>query len=252
MFIPGLVSVTFRPLTKEKICEITKEAGLSAVEWGGDIHVPPMDEEAIEIARTHTANRGLSIASYGSYYRCLGTSEADTEEMHRVVDTASLLNTSHIRVWAGKLGSANADETRGITVESLRKFCAIAKEKSITVSPEFHARTLTDTPESAVRLIEEVGAENMGLYWQPNQNQDIAYNLAALRTVLPYLTNVHIFSWEGKDRYPLIHHESIWKRYLDIIRSESTTDHHLLMEFVCGDTVEQFQRDAEVLLRWAE
>ena len=39
----GLVSVTFRKLTPEKIIELVSEAGLNAIEWGGDVHVPHGD-----------------------------------------------------------------------------------------------------------------------------------------------------------------------------------------------------------------
>ena len=42
----GLVSVTFRQKSVEEIAALTAEAGLSGVEWGGDVHVPPGDREA--------------------------------------------------------------------------------------------------------------------------------------------------------------------------------------------------------------
>ena len=42
----GLVSVTFRQKSVEEIAALTAEAGLSGVEWGGDVHGLPGDREA--------------------------------------------------------------------------------------------------------------------------------------------------------------------------------------------------------------
>ena len=35
MLIPGLVSITFRPLSPREIVDLVAEAGLKAIEWGG-------------------------------------------------------------------------------------------------------------------------------------------------------------------------------------------------------------------------
>ena len=37
----GLVSITFRRLNPLEIVSLVAENGLTAIEWGGDIHVPP-------------------------------------------------------------------------------------------------------------------------------------------------------------------------------------------------------------------
>ena len=66
----GLVSVTFRQKSVEEIAALTAEAGLSGVEWGGDVHVPPGDREAARRAARLTRQAGLEVLSYGSYYRC--------------------------------------------------------------------------------------------------------------------------------------------------------------------------------------
>jgi len=48
----GIVSVTFRNLSPERIISLVSEGGLSAVEWGGDVHVPlaDLDEHSYETA----------------------------------------------------------------------------------------------------------------------------------------------------------------------------------------------------------
>jgi len=79
MLIPGLVSVTFRQLTVEEIGELATECGLQAVEWGGDVHVPPGDFAAARRA----LDTGLKVAAYGSYYRA-GVSDRARSEERRV------------------------------------------------------------------------------------------------------------------------------------------------------------------------
>lgn len=248
MLIPGLVSVTFRKLSRTEIAGLMVNAGLSAIEWGGDVHVPSdADDDVLENALTeaaHFASQGkFYIASYGSYYRCDSPLAPD-------LNVAVSLDAPNIRVWAGSRGSADADpEYRQKVVRHIRKLCDAAREHNMTVSTEFHGGTLTDHYESCVRLINEVERNNFCTYWQPNQFRDEDYNLAALNAVLPWLSNVHVFTWAGHNKYPLIDGAERWKRYIDILRNHGGT-HHMLMEFVCDDTVEQFYRDAETLHEW--
>jgi len=246
MLNPGLVTVTFRKFDIPKICSAAKNAGLSLLEWGGDIHVPPMNEAAIRLAKGCSAEQKLIIDTYGSYYRCGGSDE----EIHDTVKTAAELGAKNLRVWAGTHGSADTDETeRRSVTENLIRVCRCAAQYHLTVSPEFHGGTLTDHWQSAVRLAEETGAENLRLYWQPNQFRDDEYNLTALRAVLPYLSNVHVFTWAGHEKFPLSNGERMWRQYIDIIAADGK-DHGMLLEFVCNDTEEQLVQDAGTLLRW--
>ncbi len=248
MLIPGLVSVTFRKLSRTEIAGLMVNAGLSAIEWGGDVHVPSDAEEfEMETALTeamHFSSQGkFYIASYGSYYRCENSHDAD-------LGTAVSLEAPNIRVWAGTRGSADADDAyRAKIVRHIRRLCEEAKTHNMTVSTEFHGGTLTDHYESCVRLINDVAMDNFCTYWQPNQFRDEDYNIAALNAVLPWLSNVHVFTWAGRDKFPLADGTEKWKRYIDILRTHGGT-HHMLMEFVCDDTVEQFYRDAETLHEW--
>ena len=127
--------------------------------------------------------------------------------------------------------------------------CTEARRYGLTICPELHIDTLTDNYESALRLLDEVGEENFRLYWQPNQFRDDGYNLNALKTLIPFVTNIHVFHWIGSNMYPLIDGEYIWKKYIEIISSDCN-DHNLLLEFVCDGSTDQFRRDADTLKHW--
>lgn len=41
----GLTSISFRGKTCTEVIGLAKKAGLDGIEWGGDVHVPPENEE---------------------------------------------------------------------------------------------------------------------------------------------------------------------------------------------------------------
>lgn len=245
MFKTGIVSVTFRNLDPKTIADLTVQAGLDAVEWGGDIHVPPTDIANASSVGEMTRAAGLQSISYGSYFRAGYTAQAD---FAAEVAAASALGAPNIRIWAGKLGS-DAEENRAAVADSIRACAAECAKNGMTLSLERHRGTLTDTPDSALRLIEEVAHENLRLYWQPDQAQEVDYNIDSLRRLLPFVSNVHVFSWKGKDKFPLEAGTDAWRQYIDILAG-SGNDHGMLLEFVCDGTEAQYLRDAETLKNW--
>lgn len=64
----GLTSVTFRQKTIDEIVALARKAQLDGIEWGGDVHVPAGDVQAARHAAKATADAGLSVLSYGSYF----------------------------------------------------------------------------------------------------------------------------------------------------------------------------------------
>ena len=86
----GIVSVTFRQLSPERIISLVSEGGLSAVEWGGDVHVPHGDLATARDVGRWTRNAGLEVASFGSYYKA-GESEEAGLPFTSVLETASAL-----------------------------------------------------------------------------------------------------------------------------------------------------------------
>ncbi len=249
MIDPGLVSVTFRKLSPREIVDLTRRAGLAGIEWGGDVHVPHGDVNRAREVAAMTQDAGLRVMAYGSYYRVGYEQDLPFE---RVLLSAQALGAPVIRVWAGDRGSADADEScwQRVVSES-RRIGDLAAEAGLRVVFEFHSRTLTDTNDTARRLIEQVDHPAVGMYWQPAVGQSVDYNLAGLRAMLAWLVNVHVFHWgpTTQDRHPLTDGESEWRRYLAVL-SASGRPHGALLEFVPGDAPEAFLRDAAALKGW--
>ena len=252
MISPGLVSVTFRALSPAEIVGLVRQAGLRGIEWGGDIHVPHGHLARAREVKAMTRQAGLSVAAYGSYYRA-AKSEADGLRFERVLETAVELGAPLIRVWAGPAASADSsDALRAEVAADLRRIAGLAAAARVGISLEFHGGTLTDTGDSACRLLSDVNHPNLRTYWQPPLGVETNQNLHDLRRLLPWLTHVHVYHWRSVtpiEKRPLEEGADRWRQFLDLALTVPG-DRYALLEFVEGDAPENFLRDAATLKRW--
>ncbi|NHN33086.1 sugar phosphate isomerase/epimerase family protein [Paenibacillus agricola] len=242
----GLLSVTFRQLDPGEIIKLASQAGLQAIEWGGDIHVPHGDVERAKQVREWTIAAGIEVASYGSYYR-VGSINKNNLTFDQVLASAVALQAPAIRVWAGDQGSESADEAwrSGVAADAAR-IAGLAQAVGITVDFEYHKGTLTDSSESAIRLLEQIDHPNIRCNWQPLMNLTVEERKQGLRAVLPWLANLHVYQWEPGLRHPLQQGTSEWTEYVAIAR-EAHGRRHAMLEFVKEDAPQQFLEDAETL-----
>lgn len=252
MILPGLVSVTFRQLSPAAIVDLVRRAGLQGIEWGGDIHVPPGDLARAREVSALTAGAGLTVAAYGSYYKA-AHSEGQGLPFDRVLETAVTLGAPVIRVWAGPAGSAETDAgLRTRVAADLDRIAGLAAGAGVQVAAEFHGGTLTDTNESAVRLLAEVPHPNFRAYWQPAVNYDDTACLAGIDLIGPRLSHVHVFHWETvRNRRPLAEGAERWAKFLHRIATVPG-DRCAMLEFVEADAPESFLRDAATLRQWLQ
>ena len=132
-----------------------------------------------------------------------------------------------------------------------RRIARLATDAGITVAYEFHDGTLTDTTQSAVALLE--AAPDMRTLWQPPHGLPHDQRIGSLNAILPWLAHVHAFYWSGQPRvrHPLDQGAPLWTQVLEVL-AQSQHDRAILLEFVDGDDVEQFRRDARTLCAWIE
>lgn len=242
MFIPGLVSVSFRQRSVEEIIADCVKAGLPLIEWGSDIHVPPTDPaNAVKVAEKMEAN-GLKTAACGSYFR---PGVTPVTEFPDYLELCRILNAPTIRVWAGNQWSHQCSD-RTPVISALQKCCQMAQEAGITVTLECHPATLTDTMQSAVQLLKEVDHPALKSSWQPCTGLSKKENLQFLQALLPHLSTIHCF-YRTPDNLcaPLADGKEDWKEFLALAK-EAKGDHPLLLEFFKDDSVEQFFADCEI------
>ncbi|MFF2009481.1 sugar phosphate isomerase/epimerase family protein [Streptomyces sp. NPDC058195] len=249
LITPGICSVTFRRLPVAEVARLARDAGLAAVEWGADVHAPPGDPDAVRAARDAAGQYGLRCCSYGSYFRAAPDEPSGFAPVARA---AVLLGAPRVRVWAGGTGSREATpEQRAATVAGLREAARTGADHGLELALEFHGNTLTDTVASTVRLLEEVGADNLRSYWQPPQNAPDEEALDGLGALADRVSGVHVFSWwPGNSRLPLAERGDLWTRVFGLLRQRGVPLEALL-EFVPGDDPAALAREADTLRRVA-
>lgn len=235
----GLVSISFRDKSPEQITDAVKNAGLSYIEWGSDIHVPEGDIETAKRVRTICEKSKIKISSYGSYYR-LG----QNQDILPYILSAKALGAPVIRIWAGSAGSADTspDLRRKLVLEA-KEACRRAAEYGLKLDFEYHPGTLTDNAGSAYSLLSEIDEPNCGIYWQPNYEKSFSENIASLKLLLPHVDIIHMFFWDEKyNRFFLEDGKAQIGEFLEIAREKI-----VLLEFVPEDKIEYLKAEAQTL-----
>lgn len=248
MIIPGLVSVTFRHLSPDRIIQLAADAGLRTIEWGGDVHVPDVPTARSVADACSIAN--IDIAAYGSYYR--PGPNSDPAEFTHALACAHALGAPIIRIWAGPKGSAETTPTeRAQIVAALRSAADRAGMNGIAVALEFHPKTLTDTLDSTLELLDEIGSPNVVPYWQPRDCWAVDDAVRQVEALLPRnLPTVHVFTWDRDgSRLPLASGEAMWRPVLATLAS-TDGPHNALLEFVPRDDESTLIREAVALHTW--
>ncbi len=241
----GMVSVTFKGKSIKEVFEYAKAAGIEGIEWGICAnHMELLHSDKAKEIKGFSEQYGISVFSLGSYcyMECL-------EEALEAVETARMIEAPIIRVWAGRMGSLECNkEAYDNIVENTKAMALKAREYGIKIGFEYHSYTLTDTVESAVKLVQDIHMDNVGLYWQPNGSLSIQENLQEFQTVMPYLTGIlHIHNYTAEKGYRLLCEiEENIKAYYEDIKDRP---YRLLIEFVKDGSPESLIADAECLKR---
>ncbi len=242
----GLVSVSFRQNTPLEIIQECSNCGISAIEWGSDVHAPADDmNRLIEIAKLQS-EYGIECSSYGTYFR-VGVNK--TEEIYAYIKAAKRLGTRTLRIWSGNKGSADTDESeKAALFAECKALARIAESEDVVLCTEFHGGTYTDTAESTLELICAIGSKKFKTYWQPNQHKTAEENLSWAEKVANVTENIHVFNWEGNKKYPLTEAMDTWKGYF----SRFSGERYALLEFMPDGKIESLKCEADALRKILE
>lgn len=237
----GLVSISFRGQTAEQIVRAVKNAGLTCVEWGSDVHAPCKELDKLEEIAALQQQHGIQCSSYGTYFR-LGSD--DVAQLSDYICAAKKLGTNILRLWCG---NKDADSVLPEEKEKLFADCkaaaVLAEKENVILCLECHNYTYTQTKEGALELMQYVNSSAFRMYWQPNQFRTIAENMEYAQLLKDYIIHIHVFQWKGNDRFPLSDGIEEWRGYLGKIGSK----HTLLLEFMPDDQIETLPREADTL-----
>lgn len=244
----GLCSVTFRKKTVCEVVEIAKSAGVSYVEWGGDVHVVTLEDA--QNAKKLCDASGIKISSYGSYFNCI---DYDEKSWRQVCAIAKEMDARSVRVWLGRKDSekTNADEYVKL-LENTKKMCDIAAEYDVSVAPECHDNTFNDNTQAILKFISELNRDNFRTYFQSRYFRE-EYDMDRIDKTFDYIKDVHVSFRDLKKEQRFRKKD---KRYLEkLIKKlkEKSFAGIVMVEFVSGDKEKVFRKDAEKLrIYWGE
>ena len=237
----GLVSVSFRAHAPREILQAMRDAGLSVIEWGSDVHAPCRNTARLDELVTLMREFGVTCCSYGTYFR-LGQTPFD--ELEHYILAAKRLGTDILRVWCGtKSGAGMTEGEVDALLDACRAAADMAEAHGVTLCTECHMGTFTERPDDALYLMRAVNSPHFCTYWQPFQKCSVEQNLAYLRALAPYVVHLHVFQWKGDARFPLSEGVREWQGYLSLL----DTPHTLLLEFMPDDRLSSLTAEADAL-----
>ncbi|MBF9232447.1 sugar phosphate isomerase/epimerase family protein [Microvirga alba] len=250
-FSPGLCSVTFRHLKAASIIGAARKAHLTAIEWGGDIHVPPRQVETARSVGAWTRAAGLLPASYGSY---VDPPSSDMANFESALGTATALGAINIRIWPGTRGRPSSEysvQERSRTAASINAMAQEAARHGVSISLEHHPNSLTDDTDSAARLMDEIAHRNVYLCWQPRPGLPLRDALVEIGRLGTSISHIHVFAWdESRVRFPLADQEDYWCELLQAMPPSCFPGpRYAFLEFVAHDDLSRFEEDAATLSR---
>jgi len=237
----GLVSVSFRKHSPQEILQAVKNAGLECIEWGSDIHAPADDINRLNEIVKLQKEYNIYCSSYGTYFK-LGIDNLC--ELEKYIQAAKILGTNIIRLFCGdKSAEQYIGEEKASFLAQCKEAAKIAEKNDVIFCMECHNWSYTETAQGALELMKEVNSPAFRMYWQVNQFNSKQENLIYSSLLSPYCEHLHVFNWQGDNRYPLADATEIWKKYLDNFSGNKT----LLLEFMPDDKLESLECEAKAL-----
>ncbi|MCD6351030.1 MAG: sugar phosphate isomerase/epimerase [Armatimonadetes bacterium] len=191
----ALCTIAFRERLLDDALDMARDLRFPAVElWGREPHVSEVyDYNRLRMIRKMCQERGLEIAALGSYLRFGATKKnSDNVSLVQTIQTAYTLRAPILRVWASDVGSSRASESVfKRAVAEAQEACRRCLKLGITLAVEMHDDTLADTAASALKFVEMVGCENLGLNFQPSARVRREKPLERLEKVIDHVVHCH-------------------------------------------------------------
>jgi len=113
----------------------------------------------------------------------------------RLFALAARWKCRHVRVNPARLPPAEASDAHwSLDAEWLARAAELAGERGVGVFLEMHHGTLCDTREHALRLLDRIGRDNVGLVFDPYNLYQVPtdYGVETIRALAPRIVNVHV------------------------------------------------------------
>lgn len=176
-------------------CSKLKELGYDGVELWHQYIV----SRSLEQIRHEVLDLGLEVAQVCPYFNVTGSRE-ELEETFKLAEQyvriARELGCKRIRVFTGNVGATEATEEQYEQgVEGLRKICRMAPDLMFIL--ETHRGSLMESTASTLRLIRDVGENNLRVNLQVPMEVSGEQPYECARRIGNYVAHLHAHNWQG-------------------------------------------------------
>lgn len=227
-----------RPLIE--LLDPIRDHGFRALEvW--QYHVSQLGPQDTDRLAEGLRRTGLSAPVVGAYplLHLEGREAGDMDAlMSRMIETAAALGATTLKIFPGRVASADADaSTRKRSVDRLHELADKLAGRNMQLTMETHGNTLCDTLPSTLQLLQELDdVPNAGLCFQPYSGQDTAAAIAMYDRVQHAVRHVHLQNRSGPDRTCTLLAEGEWidfRTFLPHVRDSGFAG-LLSLEFTAG------------------
>jgi hypothetical protein len=218
----GLISSSFSGFSPQDVLKFAAETGFEGVEWAAETHLLPGDKAAAQALMMDTLLARLAIVSYAALYRVCPGQESGLG-FQSLLDTATILQSPIIRIYAGRSASGKDHEGRERLLEELRRLGDLAAARGITICLSFARGTALEEYASARSLLSELGHPFLRLAWEALPG---AKSEEASATIGEFAASTSLLIARKTDSQgrgaPLSKEAEVWGRRVEAFRSGET------------------------------
>jgi len=253
-----LNSVALEPnrWTKEKIPHFQLEQLLKPITKAGfqflelwQFHISRESEKVINRIKSTGDNSALSFPIIGLYPIIHEEGEKrqnQLSEVKKIFEYAKILDSKVIKIFVGTLNAKDiAEKDYYNSVVFLSEMTNLAKAYHLTIAGETHENTLFEDVQSCQKLIQDVGADNFKICFQPIDFNDTEQTISNYNELKDEVIHIH-FQGRKNDQMELLQNADL--DYENLIH-EFTQDeaNYYSIEFV-KDCVVENPKDFDVNL----
>lgn len=227
------------------------EDGFDALEvW--QYHLSRLTDE--QVARLGKRARALGIAFpvvglYPALHLKGDECEREWREVEALIARSAMLGARVVKMFAGRLGSDEADDAAfARSIAFAQKMAKAAEAHGMMLTAETHPDTLCDSIPATRRFLDAVAAPSLRVCFQAFDFTSTEQTLADYRALREHVVHVHL---QGRrdDRISLLEEADLdYRTFLQALAADGF-DGYLCIEFVKGGIVERPEAmDVELVL----
>lgn len=229
-------------------------------------HISRRSVQEVRQVRSMALDLGLSFPIIGAYPRLhlAGTArQKESRLMKRLLEYAEILGAQILKIFVGDCSARVLPQKEyDRSVQFMRELVRLAAEHNLTITGETHENTLFDTLQSCKQFLQDVGAANFKICYQPIDFHSTEKAIHDFRALAPEVIHLHFQGRVGNAISLLQNAEIDYEAFLTAVAQVQFRGHFCL-EFVKGcivETAEAFdiqlvlenaKKDRDFLLRIA-